>query len=70
MARETALVDPARCHPEKCDQGVCPVIRECPRRLLRQDTPFEVAYFVGDPSLCRGCFKCLPACPQKAIIKT
>ncbi len=67
--RQTAAVDPQKCDPSLCDKGTCPAIAECPRRMIKQETPYEVPYLAGDPSLCRGCFNCIKACPRKAIVK-
>ena len=65
MPAKIALVDFNRCHPEKCDRGVCAAAAACTRKLLRQEAPYEIP--MPDPSLCRGCADCVRACPQKAI---
>lgn len=69
MPKPTAIVVAERCRPERCERGICLATRECPRRILRQEAPYEVPFIHGDSSLCRGCFKCLAACPLKAIAK-
>jgi len=63
------MVDPALCDPEKCGQGVCAALASCPHKILKQDAAGEVPFVVDSAFLCRGCFKCLPACPAKAIRK-
>ncbi|MBI4333402.1 MAG: 4Fe-4S ferredoxin [Chloroflexi bacterium] len=67
--RQTAAVDAQKCDPASCDSGACAAIPECPRKIIKQEAPYEVPYIAGDPSVCRGCFKCLKACPRQAIAK-
>ena len=65
MAGKMALVDFNRCHPEKCDKGICASAQACSHKLLKQEAPYEAP--MPDPSLCRGCADCVRACPLKAI---
>ncbi len=65
MPDKIALIDFGKCHPEKCDKGICAAALACSHRLLRQEAPCEIP--MPDPSLCRGCADCVRACPQKAI---
>ena len=66
MPTKMALVDYKKCHPEKCDSGVCAAALACPHELLRQiEGPYEVP--MTHPSLCQGCGDCVRACPLKAI---
>jgi len=66
MPTKMALVDYKKCHPEKCDSGICVAALACSHKLLKQiDGPYEVP--MTDPSLCRGCGDCVRACPMKAI---
>lgn len=60
-----AVVDYRQCHPEECEQGICLAVIACPKKILRQEEPFEMP----DPfaSICLGCGKCVQACPMKAI---
>ena len=67
MPKPTAMVDPELCEAEACEGGICPAVRECDRGILVQEAPYEMPY--ADFSLCLGCFKCLAACPRKAIRK-
>ncbi|MDP2719766.1 MAG: ferredoxin [Dehalococcoidia bacterium] len=69
MVRKTAVIDNDLCDPEKCGNGTCAALPECPRKLIKQEAPYEVPYVYGDPSLCRGCFSCIQACPLKAVFK-
>ncbi|MDP2730512.1 MAG: 4Fe-4S binding protein [Dehalococcoidales bacterium] len=65
MPRKMALVDYKKCRPELCDSGSCAAVLACPHKLLRQESPFEVP--MPAPSFCKGCAKCVVACPMKAI---
>jgi len=58
------VIDYGRCHPERCDVGVC-AATECPLGVLKQDAPRETPYTLQD--FCVGCGRCSIACPFKAI---
>ncbi len=65
MPKPKAVIDYIRCHPERCDTGVCAAVAECSLGVLRQDAPWEVPYTLQN--FCVGCGKCRIACPFKAI---
>ena len=65
MPGKTALVDFHRCLPELCQGGICPAALACPKKMLRQEEPYQAP--MPDPFLCKGCGDCVRACPQKAI---
>ncbi len=65
MRRKVALIAFDKCHPEKCDKGICVEALACPRKLMKQEAPYETP--MPDPSLCKGCGDCARACPAKAI---
>jgi len=66
MPSKMALVDYKKCHPEKCDSGVCAAVLACSHKLLKQiEGPYEMP--MTHPSLCQGCGDCVRACPLKAI---
>jgi len=65
MPSKMALVDYKKCHPEKCDSGVCAAVQAYSQKLLKQEAPYEIPMM--DPSDCRGCGDCVRACPMKAI---
>ena len=64
MPNLIAVIDYQKCHPEKCDGGVCKASLKCERRVLRQEKPFESP---DPPMLCMGCGLCVEACPENAI---
>ncbi len=65
MPKKMALIDYEKCHPEHCDSGVCKAVFACPHKLLKQEAPYETP--MPELSLCRGCAKCVIACPLKAV---
>ena len=66
MPKLKAVIDYTKCHPERCDAGVCVAVSECAHGILIQDTPWEIPYTLQD--FCVGCGKCTAACPFKASI--
>ncbi len=65
MPRQMAVVDYKKCHPEKCDSGICLAVFACPNKVLKQEAPYEMP--APNPSMCVGCGLCAQACPLKAI---
>jgi len=65
MPNKIALVDYNKCHPDKCDGGICLAALACTHKLLKQEAPYDIP--MPDPSLCQGCGDCARACPLKAI---
>jgi len=65
MAGKIALLDYNKCHPEKCDKGICLAALACTHKLLKQEAPYEMP--MPYPSLCQGCGDCVRACPLKAM---
>lgn len=60
-----ALLDPSRCDPDQCPQGICAVRKLCAVRAIYQEESHEMPLL--DWSRCRACSKCVEACPAKAI---
>jgi len=69
MAKKTAFIDPDKCAPETCDRGICSAKAKCPRKVIKQQEPYEVPFVYGGGELCGGCFACQEACPSGAITK-
>ena len=66
MPKKIAYVEYGKCHPEKCDQGICLAALECEYKSLIQRSPYE-APETNPAKWCRSCAKCVQACPLKAI---
>ncbi|MFH1003521.1 MAG: 4Fe-4S binding protein [Chloroflexota bacterium] len=65
MPGKMALVNYNQCHPEQCDSGVCAAALACPRKLLKQEAPYQAP--MPHPALCRACGDCVRACPRQAV---
>ena len=65
MPSKIALIEFEKCHPEKCGDGICAAAAACPRKLMKQEAPYEIP--LPSPSICKGCGDCARACPLKAI---
>jgi len=64
MPKPHAMIDAEKCHPEKCDSGICVAALACPTKTMQQEAPYETPFPVG---LCKGCGICVLECPFKAI---
>ncbi len=65
MAGKAAVVNFNKCRPENCEGGVCPAIKACSHRLLKQEKLYD--FPMTDSGLCQGCGNCARACPLNAI---
>jgi translation initiation factor RLI1 len=65
MPGKMALVQFDKCRPEMCENGICAAADACPRKLIKQEDPYDIP--MTDPSLCKGCGDCAKACPARAI---
>jgi translation initiation factor RLI1 len=54
-----------KCKPDNCTGGICIAASACPLKLINQEEPFEPP--MANSTLCKGCAKCISACPQQAI---
>jgi hypothetical protein len=36
------MLDYNKCHPEKCDKGICLAGLACPYKILKQEVPYEM----------------------------
>jgi len=60
-------VDYAKCHPESCDKGICLAVLECPRKLFKQEEPFDLPFVIS--GFCEDCGRCIEVCPRQAVYK-
>ncbi len=67
MPKPKAYVNYNKCNPHLCPNGICLAAGECELGILFQDEPYEPPETTSSP--CKGCFKCLIACPARAIVK-
>jgi translation initiation factor RLI1 len=65
MPRKTVVLDYQACAPQQCQDGVCQAALLCKRKVLIQETSFEMPDTKA--SMCLGCAMCVPACPKKAV---
>ncbi len=65
MPSKIAVVDFSKCRPEQCPNGICLAVKACPRKLIKQEDPYDPP--MTNPSVCQGCRDCERACPAKAI---
>jgi translation initiation factor RLI1 len=59
------MLDYNKCHPEKCDKGICLAGLACPYKILKQEVLYEIPD--PNPAMRVGCGTCAQACPLKAI---
>jgi Fe-S-cluster-containing hydrogenase component 2 len=65
MPKKTVVVDYQACNPEQCEDGICQAALLCERKVLTQDTPYEMPD--AQASMCLSCSLCMQACPKGAI---
>jgi ATP-binding cassette subfamily E protein 1 len=67
VPKRMAVIDYEKCHPEKCDEGICDALSACPRpdEIFIQEAPDDYPYIIQD--LCRGCGDCSRICRAEAI---
>lgn len=58
-------VDYGKCHPDRCDGGVCNAVLRCTHKLWKQEEAYDVPYPIM--GFCQECGICVEACPLKAI---
>ena len=65
MSKLMVYVDYQKCRPEQCPDGKCPAIKECEKRILKQDIPYDYPYRLSE--MCLACGTCVSACPLEAL---
>ena len=65
QAKTKVAVDYDKCHPERCDKGVCVAVLGCPTKLWRQEEPYDLPYPI--PGFCQDCAICVESCSLEAI---
>ena len=63
--KKMAVIDYSKCNPKECEGGICKVVQECPKKLLRQEEPYEMPDIF--PNMCVGCAQCITVCPLGAV---
>jgi translation initiation factor RLI1 len=65
MAKRAVIIEYQICQPAQCGGGICRAALACPRRLVKQESPYEMPDF--NAAMCVGCGVCAQACPVKAV---
>lgn len=65
MPNTMFVLDYHKCHPDQCNNGACVAAPVCPAKLIKQEEPYGFPMAIS--SICKGCAKCVTACPFGAI---
>lgn len=65
MPKKTIVVDYQACDPKQCKNGICMAALVCERKVLFQESPYEMPDTKA--SMCLGCSLCMLACPMGTI---
>ncbi len=65
LEKQKVAVDYQKCHPESCEKGICQAVLVCPRKLWKQEEPYDPPYPIS--GFCEDCGKCIESCPHEAI---
>lgn len=65
MPNTMIRLDFHKCRPGLCNAGTCAAVSSCPHNLITQEELYS--FPMANPSACKGCAKCINACPLKAI---
>ncbi|MBN1409194.1 MAG: 4Fe-4S binding protein [Spirochaetales bacterium] len=64
MRKPGPVIDPDKCLPDQCNCGICCAVLVCSMKTLVQEESDEMPFLLR---ACKGCGKCVIACPLKAI---
>ncbi len=67
LEKQKVAVDYKKCHPESCKDGVCQAVQECPRKLWKQEEPYDLPFVIS--GFCEDCERCIEVCPHNAVYK-
>ena len=65
MPNTLITLDYHKCRPDLCNHGYCLAAPSCPLGIIQQEEPY--GFPMAKSSVCRGCAKCIAACPLQAI---
>jgi translation initiation factor RLI1 len=65
MPNTMVSLDYEKCNPAVCNSGLCVAVPACPLKLIAQEEQYDRP--MANPTLCKGCAKCVTACPLQAI---
>jgi len=65
MPNTMVSLDYRKCKPSNCTSGLCAAASACTLKLIAQEEKYDRP--IANPTLCRGCAKCVAACPLQAI---
>jgi len=63
--KQKVSVDYKKCDPNRCLNGVCLSVVECPRKVFKQEDPYDPPYIVS--GFCQECSKCVEVCITGAV---
>ncbi len=65
MPNTVISLDYNKCRPDLCNSGSCLAVPACPLKLLQQEEDFS--FPMANSTLCKGCARCISACPYEAL---
>lgn len=65
IIKRIPTIDFDKCHPERCNHGICIAGGACPRKAFFQEEPYDFPMHIA--CMCVGCGSCSAACPLRAI---
>ncbi len=65
MPNSLVSLDYNKCRPDLCNDGHCAAISSCPLKIIQQEEKY--GFPMANSSICKGCAKCVSACPLNAL---